>query len=126
MLTLLGGAVLRNRGGIRVGLAVVALVAGSTWLVGYYGDMGYDRVYAMADAEGRNALEEHAALAHRWMAIYHVTAGTAMAALLASWRWQKTLMVFAAVVLLLGTGSLVVGVRIADVGGQVRHREFRP
>lgn len=116
---------IKNRAGVLLSLAMVALLALSAWPVAHYGEQAYDRVLAMSDETGGAYLKEHRALADRWIFLYYVTSAAAAVALVAGWKKPRWLRPAASVVALLTAGSLLAGAVIADVGGKIRHREFR-
>jgi hypothetical protein len=125
-LVLLGAAlVLRHRVMTLTGLVFVFLLAISVWPVFQFGESGYDRVLSMADEPGEAFLKYHAALAHRWVFLYYVTAGIAALSLAVSRKWPRSTFVGAIVAILCGIAALVAGILIAQAGGEVRHREFR-
>ena len=115
----------RDRTAILIGLVLVGLLALSAWPVYTYGEAGYDRVLSMSDEAGGKFLEQHRALAERWVWLYFVTAGVAALGLALAWKWPRTLVPVAIVALLLAAASLAAGIVIAQAGGAVRHREFR-
>jgi hypothetical protein len=125
MLALGVGLVSRNRGGIRLGLALVSVLSLSVWPVFEYGQAGYDRVLSMADENGQAFLRYHAHLAERWVFLYYVSAGAAALGFGLSWKWPHLLLPFSLASLLLALASLAAGILIAHAGGQIRHREFR-
>jgi len=122
---LVAALALRHRPAIRVGLGLVGLLAISFGPVAHYGEQGYDRVLSMADDPGQGYLRYHAELADRWAFLYYLTAGVAVVGLSLSWKWPRALTPVSAGVLLLTAASLLAGARIAQVGGEIRHREFR-
>jgi hypothetical protein len=126
LLGLAAGLVLRKRELLFLGLAFTSLFALSAWPVSEYGEQGYDRVLAMSDDDGRACLQRHRELADRWVFLYYVTSGAGAVAMVAGWKWPKSLWIASLVVALVGAGSLSAGAVIAKWGGMVRHREFRP
>lgn len=125
MIALLGGLMARSRAAMFIGLGLVALTSASAWPVAVYGQKGYDRVLAMADDDGRIALERHAKLGERWVKLYEATALAACAGLVAGWKQPGTLRWICGVLLLLSLACVIQGGRIAEEGGKIRHREFR-
>ncbi|MBI4025992.1 MAG: hypothetical protein HY360_13485 [Verrucomicrobia bacterium] len=125
-LVLLAGMLLRRHAVMLLGLALVGLLSASALPVVKTGEKGYDRVLAMSDAEGREALEHHARLAKTWVKLYYVTSGIALLGIGAAWRWPRTLMTISLAVFFLALISLWQGKEIAEKGGEIRHREFRP
>jgi len=125
LLTLAIGLATRQRAVTLTGLALVALTALSVWPVFSFGEAGYDRVLSMSDEPGEAFLKYHAALAHRWVFLYYVTAFVAALAFSLSWEWQRVLVPGSLLAVLLAIASLVAGIASAQAGGEVRHREFR-
>jgi hypothetical protein len=125
LLSLVAGLVTRQRAVLFVGLALVSLFALSAWPVSEYGEDGYDRVLAMSDEDGQACLKRHRALADRWVFLYYVAAGAGAAAIVAGWKWPKSLWGASLGVAVLCLGSLGAGAAVAECGGRIRHREFR-
>ena len=125
MLALIAALVTRDRIAMLIGLALVGLLALSAWPVYHYGEEGYDRVLSMADDAGGKFLEQHKALAERWIFLYFVTAGVAGLGFMLAWKWPRTLVFSSILALVLAAASLAAGMVIAKAGGAVRHREFR-
>src|SRR5438445_6302774 len=80
---------LRHRLMTLTGLAFVCALALSVWPAYSFGESGYDRVLSMADEPGEAFLKYHAALAHRWVFLYYLTAGVAALGLGLSWKWPQ-------------------------------------
>ena len=118
--------VLRNRGALMLGLALVALLSASAWPVMETGDGAYDRMRRFLDDGGKRALRRHMDAAEDWSKVYYATAVVAVLALVAGWKKPKWLTPAAAAVVLLALASLAAGVSIAEAGGHIRHPEFRP
>ena len=119
------GLVLRQRETSRVGLALVALTAGSALFVMSAGEAAYPAVYDALDGSGREWLDRHAELAGTWGRTLYLTLALAAAALAAGfWRpaWAGPAAVAAA---LAAAVSLAATAAIADAGGKVRHAAFR-
>jgi hypothetical protein len=119
------GLCLRHRLMTLTGLVFVCALALSVWPVYAFGESGYDRVLSMADEPGEAFLKYHAALAHRWVFLYYLTAGVAALAFGLAWKWPRVAVAGAVAAVLLGIASLVAGMTIAQAGGEIRHREFR-
>jgi hypothetical protein len=119
------GLAARNRGVTLAGLALVVLLCLSVWPVYHYGEAGYDRVLSMSDEAGGAYLDYHKALAERWVFLYFVTAAVAALGLLSAWRARRWLTLCSTLTLILEIASLVAGMFISEVGGEIRHREFR-
>jgi len=125
LLALAVGWAVRSRAAQGVALGLLALCAASGWGVVHYGHLGYDRVYAMSDANAQKWLNWHQHLGDRFIWALTATALLALAALLGQWkaprlhRYALPLTALAAAVTLGLVGFL------AFVGGKVRHGEFR-
>lgn len=122
---LIATLVMNNRAGLFLSLAMVALLALSAWPVAHYGEAAYDRVLAMSDEAGGQYLKEHRQLADRWIFLYYITAAAAAGVIGLGWKKPRWLRPGASVVAVLAAASLTAGAMIADVGGKIRHREFR-
>lgn len=125
ILALIGSLIIRSRSAVFLGMVLVGLFALSAWPVYFYGEKGYDRVYAMTGDEGDAYLKRHRELAERWVWLYYVTAAVAAVGIAASCKWPRVQSPAALVLVLLALGSLVAGGVIADYGGRIRHPEFR-
>jgi predicted benzoate:H+ symporter BenE len=125
MLALVIALPTKNQTAIRIGLALVALLSLSVWPVYHFGEEGYDRVLSMADEPGAQFLEHHKDLGERWVFLFFITAGVAALGFSFSWKWPRSLPWSSLLALVLAASSLVAGIAIAQIGGQVRHREFR-
>ncbi|MBK8870370.1 MAG: hypothetical protein IPN19_04850 [Elusimicrobia bacterium] len=115
----------KSLAGRRGALLWLALMGVAAWLTILYGHKGYDRVYAMSNADAQAWLDLHAERAVRFQWLFYLTGCSALAALAASWKrpaWEKPLSVL---VLALAVMSFAAGGWIAQAGGQVRHSEFR-
>ena len=125
-LILLVTAIIANsRGGMYLALGAVVILSLSVWPVAYFGEAGYDRVLSMADDAGGLYLKHHHELAERWIFIYYVTAAVAVGAMIVGSRKKKWLRLLAIIAASFTAASLYFGAIIADVGGKIRHREFR-
>jgi hypothetical protein len=125
MLALIAALATKDRTATLIGLALVGLLALSAWPVYHYGEAGYDRVLSVADDAGAKFLDQHKALAERWIFLYFITAGVAGLGFMLASKWPRTLVFSAILALVLAATSLAAGLVIAKAGGAVRHREFR-
>lgn len=124
-IVLVTGLVLRQRETSRVGLAVVAVTAGSALFVMSAGEAAYPAVYDTLDGSGREWLDRHAELAGTWGRMLYVTLALAAAALAAgAWRpaWAAPAAIAAALSAAVALGATAA---IADAGGKVRRAAFR-
>ena len=124
-LALTAGLVTRNRAIQAIGLALVFLATLSVWPVIEYGQAGADRVQSMVYKEGQQWLNAHAQRAERFEPLFYVTAGLAVAALVALWKFPKLANWLPLVTLLLAVACIAAGGWIGHAGGQIRHNEFR-
>jgi hypothetical protein len=116
---------LRSRKAVFLGMALVSLFSLSAWPVYVYGEESYDRVYSMTDSDGDAYLDRHKELGERWVWPFYLTSAIGALGLVAGWKWPKCLWAIASATSFLAASSLVAGAVIADVGGKVRHPEFR-
>ena len=124
-IVLVAGLVLRQRETSRVGLALVALTAGSALFVMSAGEAAYPAAYDALDGSGREWLDRHAELAGTWGRTLYLTLALAAAALAAGvWRpaWAAPASTAAALSAAVALGATAA---IADAGGKVRHAAFR-
>ncbi|HWQ91620.1 MAG TPA: hypothetical protein VN673_08110 [Clostridia bacterium] len=120
-------AVLVKSRGATVGcLVLVAVMAASVWAVIETGESAYNRIRAVADPAGVTLLKRHMTLAGNWAWVFYATSLSAAAALLISWKRPRLTNISAVVVIGLSLLSVAAGVAIAQLGGEVRHPEFRP
>ena len=124
-LALAAGVVSRSRAGQHIGLVLVFLAALAVWPVIHYGQAGADRVQAMVYKEGQQWLAVHAARAETFAPLFYVTAGLAVAAAVALWKFPKLANWLPVVTLLLAVACIAAGGWIGHAGGQIRHNEFR-
>ena len=120
-IVLVAGLLLRQSETSRVGLALVAVTAGSALFVMSAGEAAFPAVYDALDGSGREWLDRHAELAGIWGRTLYVTFMLAAAALaVAVWRpaWAAPLSIAAA---LSAAVALAATTAIADAGGKVRH-----
>ena len=115
----------RSRPAQRIALGLVLLCAASAWPVYQYGEGGYCRVKAMADADGGAWLGAHQWRAEHFIWAFYALAALAVVAIGLPLRWPRLGVPLAALTGLSALVVLAVGVWIAYAGGKVRHREFR-
>lgn len=115
----------RTRSARVTALTLVFVSALSAWPVYHYGEAGYDRVLAMADADGGRWLEEHQERAEKLIYVFYAVAALAAIALVSEFKMPRAAVSIAFATLLLAVGSLAAGGYIAYAGGHIRHREFR-
>lgn len=122
-IVLLVGVLLRDRTVSRLGLVLVAVMAGSAIVVMPAGEDAYPIVYDALDGPGRARLDHHADLAGVWGLGLYATAVLALFGLGASfWREPATRTV-SAVVAVAGFASLGAALVVAEAGGRIRHAE---
>ncbi|MPN30006.1 hypothetical protein SDC9_177463 [bioreactor metagenome] len=120
-------AVLAKSRGATIGcLLLVAIMAASVWPVTETGESAYNRIRAVADPVGATLLKKHMATADKWAWLFYVTALAAAAGLFVAWKRPRFTNIAAALILALSIASLTAGIAMAQIGGEVRHPEFRP
>jgi hypothetical protein len=125
VLALVLASALRSRRAQVTALLIILASAASAWPVYLYGEGGYYRVHAMADADGGRWLDAHRRRAESLIGAFYALAGLAAVAIAAPLRWPRLAFPLAGIT---GAGALfvlAVGGWIAYAGGKVRHREFR-
>ena len=125
VIALLVGLLMRSRQAQGVGLIIVLIGCGSIWPVMEYGDRGMDRVKSMSDADGAKWIDAHEARADQAAWVFYATAGLAVAALVALWKFPKISPWLVIVAVLGAMASVGAGAWISEAGGRVRHKEFR-
>jgi hypothetical protein len=125
VLALVVALAMRSRAAQMTGLIVILSCALSAWLAYQYGERGYYRVKAMADAEGGRWLDAHRQRAEEFIWGYYILAGVAAVAIALPIFWPSSTLMLATVTLLGALVMLGAGGWIAYAGGKVRHREFR-
>lgn len=125
VLALVVALAMRSRAAQITALIVVLFCALSAWSVYQYGERGYYRVKAMADAEGGRWLDAHRQRAEVLIWSYYILAGAAAVAIGLPFLWPSSTLPLTMVTLMGALAMLGVGGWIAYAGGKVRHREFR-
>ena len=115
----------RSRPAQIIALALVLLCAGSAWPVYQYGEAGYYRVKAMADADGGAWLKTHQRRAEVFIWTFYALAALAVVAIGLPLRWPRLGLPLAILTWASALVVLAIGCWIAYAGGKVRHREFR-
>lgn len=116
----------KNSKAIALSLLLVGLFAASVWPVIETGEAAYNRIRTISDPDGATLLKQHMLLADRWAWVYYLTAIMAVVATGLVWKMPKWQNWAVLAVALSASASLIAGVAIAKLGGQVRHPEFRP
>ena len=124
-LALLLALPLRNQRVTIAALVLVFLGAISAWPVYEYGQSGYDRVKAMADADGDKWLDEHMARAEKLIWMFFVLAAVSVVRVVVTMKWSRHSAAISVITLLIASGTLGVGEYIAYACGHIRHKEFR-
>jgi hypothetical protein len=122
---LVAALILKSRRAVIAALILVFITSISAWPVFEFGEQGYDRVLAMTDDDGHAWLDEHQDRAQKLIYIFYALAALSAAAIIVPFRWPKSSVPLAIVVVLLGASTLSCGCYIAYAGGKIRHREFR-
>jgi hypothetical protein len=125
LLSLVAAVLLNKPAAIFISLGLIAICAFMVWPVSYYGEAGYDRVYSIADRVGDAYLKRHRDLADDWSWLFYVTGGASLVALIVGYKKANQLRFLAGLVIILTCASLIAGSVIAEVGGCIRHEEFR-
>lgn len=107
-------------------LVLVLVTAASVWAVVESGESAYNRIRAIADPDGAPLLKHHMEAADRWVWLYYASALLAAIALAVNWKKPKWTMPVGIAVVVLSLAATVAGISIAQLGGEVRHPEFRP
>ncbi len=119
------GLALRERPTLFVGLALVAVTAGSALLVIPAGNDAYPFVFGELDGDSQAWLDHHTHLADAWGFTLYVNAVLALAAIGVG-VWREALLLPSAVGVTATTmASLAAVFAIADAGGKIKHPEFR-
>jgi hypothetical protein len=103
----------------------LAFMGAVTWFVFRYGHGGYDRVFAMSNADAQQWLDVHMHRAETWEWLFFSTGLAAFGALLTGKRLPAVSRRLSFLALALALASAALGGWIAQAGGQVRHSEFR-
>jgi hypothetical protein len=116
---------MRSRQAQLTGLLIIFIGCGSVWPVVEYGEKAYDRVKSMSDTVGGQWLNVHADRAHDAEWFFYVTAGLAVASMIANWKFSKpgkwlTIVTLVAAIVCVGLAGW-----ISYAGGKIRHTEFR-
>ncbi len=119
------GVVFRQTVMLWAGLVLVALTAGSSLPVGYFGVDAYPAVFDALDGDGRAWLDYHSHLADTWLPVLYINAAFAAIALCLGIAHPRILLPAALVVTLITLAGIGTAMRIADAGGKVNHPEFR-
>ncbi|HEY2800368.1 MAG TPA: hypothetical protein VGI85_07225 [Chthoniobacterales bacterium] len=106
-------------------LALVLLSAAMAWPVVHFGEVAYDRVLSLTNAEGAAWLKVHMHRADQFVWFFYALAVVAAVAIFAPIRWPKSATILAIVTLLFACVVLAMGSYIGYAGGRIRHREFR-
>lgn len=125
LLVLLWGIVEDRWRSISFGLALCLVTSASALLVMQTGDAAYPQLFDELDGDGQAWLDHHAALADGWGRLVPANAGVCALALMIGFRriaWRRRV---AWVALATTLGALVAAGVVAEVGGRIRHPEFR-
>ncbi|NUM52568.1 MAG: hypothetical protein HUU46_02885 [Candidatus Hydrogenedentes bacterium] len=124
-LALVIALLMRSRPAQVAALIVVIIGFASAYPVLHYGQRGYDRVYAMSNADAQEWLDLHMWRAETFVYVFYAGALLAVGTLIAMRKFQRAATPLAIVTLLAALLSVAVGGWISHAGGQVRHSEFR-
>jgi hypothetical protein len=119
-------AMLAKSRGATLGCMLLALImAASVWPVVESGESAYNRIRAVSDPDGASILRQHMNVAERWAWIYYATALVTAISMLVAWKKPRFINLAGVAVVGLSLCAVAVGVRVAKLGGEVRHPEFR-
>ena len=116
---------LRSREARICAFVVIFIASACAWPVSHYGQLGYYRVRAMSDSEGKKWLDGHKRRADQLIYVFYALAAMALLSAGAEWKRSKAALPLAISTLLLTTGALGIGGYIGYAGGHIRHKEFR-
>lgn len=125
-LALVVALAVRSLGAVLGSLLLVAVLAASAYPVIQSGESAYNRIRAISDDESAALLKEHMLLANRWAWLFYLTAVFAVAGALVVWKRPEKLRLAGIPAVVLALASLIAGLAIAKLGGEIRHPEFRP
>ena len=125
LVVLLAGVVLRQTALMFAGLALVALTAGCSYPVIFYGDAAYPAIYDQLDGHGRDWLDYHGELAEIWAPLLYTNASLAVLAIVLAAVRPNLLRGAALLVVLVTAAALASSSLIASAGGKIQHPEFR-
>lgn len=125
VLSLILALLLRSEQARTVAFVIVIVACGSVWPVVRYGHGGYDRVYAMSNADAQQWLDVHERRAEQCQYVFYLTGLLAIAGLIAQRKFPKASYGLTVATLALAIVCLSLGGWISHAGGQVRHSEFR-
>jgi hypothetical protein len=115
----------RARGARVIALVLIAFCSASALPVYLTGKSGYRNVRRIADDQGMDRLDEHLDRAEAWAWVYIPVFSLAVAALCIPERNLRLRSGLMFLTLASAAAAIGVGFYIAEVGGQVRHPEFR-
>lgn len=118
--------VLRSRAAQITALIITFLAGASAYPVLVTGQRAYKAIRSVADDTGAEALDEHMDRAEKTIGVFYFLAALAIAGLIVPIKWPKTSFPLSAVTLAVALICSGLAVYIAQVGGRVRHPEFRP
>ena len=118
--------ILRSRAAQITALTITLLAGASAYPVLVTGQRAYKAIRSMADDTGAEALDEHMDRAEKTIGVFYFLTALAIAGLIVPIKWPKTSLPLSAVTLGVALICCGLAVYIAQVGGRVRHPEFRP
>jgi hypothetical protein len=117
---------LRSRPAQITALVITLIAAASAYPVLVSGQRAYKTIRGIADDTGAEALDDHMDRAEKTIGLFYVLALVALAGLLVPIKWPKTGLPLTATTLVFALVCFGLSLYIAQVGGRVRHPEFRP
>ncbi len=115
----------RSPGATKLALLLVLLGAAAVWPTIHYGRLGFDRVNSMADETGGDWLAIHKYRAEKSAPVFYAAAVAALAALVASRKWNRGFLPLSWLALILAVAACAAAAYVAYPAGKIRHREFR-
>lgn len=125
LLVLLSGIALRQTAMLCLGLALIAITAGSSLPVAVFGDDAYPAMFDELNGDGRAWLDYHVHLAETWLPVLYVNAACAVLALILSVLRRPLLFPAALLVAVVTVAGIGTAGWIAKAGGRIKHPEFR-
>jgi hypothetical protein len=118
--------ILRSRAAQVTALILTLIAGASSYPVFVTGQRAYKTIRSTSDDAGADWLDEHMERAEKTIGAFYFLAALAIAGLIVPIKWPKSAVPLAALTLAVAILCSGIAVYIAQVGGRVRHAEFRP
>jgi hypothetical protein len=118
--------ILRSRAAQVTALILTLIAGASSYPVFVTGQRAYKTIRSTSDDAGADWLDEHMERAEKTIGAFYFLAALAIAGLIVPIKWPKSAVPLAALTLAVSILCSGIAVYIAQVGGRVRHAEFRP